>query len=61
MAAPRLAPTLAAAAVEAIRVHGTVRLAARALNIPENTLRNRVAASGERTAPAVPETCRVTG
>jgi len=54
MAAPRLAPTLAAEAVAAIAKHGSAAAAARALKIPENTLRNRVAASGERTARADP-------
>lgn len=44
-----LAPEILAEAAEALRVHGTVIAAARALGIPEATLANRLKTAGSRT------------
>lgn len=55
MAYPRLDPELAAAAVEAVKQHGTMSAAARALGIPRPTLESRVAvAKRYATAPPPP-------
>jgi len=45
MPQPPLSPDLAIAALDAVAQHGGISVAARALNMPTNTLRNRIAAA----------------
>jgi hypothetical protein len=48
MATPALSEELAREAVEALKVHGRIYLAAKALGIPDNTLTNRLKRAAER-------------
>ena len=59
MPTPPLSPDLAIAALEAAAQHGNISVAARALNMPRNTLRNRVEAANRMLATGALDPGRV--